>query len=44
MRTSGRRDEGMLRSYERPSMDEVVDEALREYSAKREAELPDGVE
>ena len=34
----------MLRSYEPPPMDEAVDEALREYIAKREAELPEGVE
>ena len=39
-----RRAEEMLRSYEPPPMDEAVDEALREYIAKREAELPEGVE
>ena len=39
-----RRAKEMIRSYEPPPMDEAVDEALREYIAKREAELPDGVE
>ena len=39
-----RRAQEMLGSYEPPPMDEAVDEALREYIAKREAELPDGVE
>ena len=39
-----RRAGEMLRSYEPPPMDEAVDEALREYIAKREAELPEGVE
>ncbi|MCY4222858.1 MAG: trimethylamine methyltransferase family protein [Thiotrichales bacterium] len=34
----------MLRSYQPPPMDEAVDEALREYIAKREAELPEEVE
>ena len=39
-----RRTKEMLRSYEPPPMDEAIDEALREYIAKREAELPEGVE
>ena len=39
-----RRAGEMLRAYEPPPMDEAVDEALREYIAKREAELPEGVE
>ena len=39
-----RRAGEMLRSCEPPPMDEAVDEALREYIAKREAELPEGVE
>ncbi|MCY4350790.1 MAG: trimethylamine methyltransferase family protein [Thiotrichales bacterium] len=39
-----RRAKEMLRSYQPPAMDEAVDEALREYIAKREAELPEEVE
>ena len=39
-----RRAGEMLRSYELPPMDEAVDEALLAYIAKREEELPDGVE
>ena len=34
----------MLGTHESPPMDEAVDEALREYIAKREAELPEGLE
>jgi trimethylamine:corrinoid methyltransferase-like protein len=34
----------MLRGYEPPLMDEAVDEALRAYIARREEELPEGVE
>ena len=34
----------MLRAYEPPPMDEAMDEALREYIARREAELPEGVQ
>ena len=39
-----RRAQEMLRSYEPPPMDEAMDEALRAYIAKREEELPEGVE
>ena len=39
-----RRAREMLRGYELPPMDEAVDEALRAYIAKREEELPEGVE
>ena len=39
-----RRAGEMLRAYEPPPMDEAIDEALRACIAKREEELPDGVE
>ena len=39
-----RRVQEMLGTYEPPPMDEAVDEALREYIAKREGELPEGLE
>ena len=39
-----RRAQEMIRGYEPPPMDEAVDEALRAYIAKREEELPEGVE
>ena len=34
---------GKLESYEAPSLDEGIDEALRAFIARRKAELPDGI-
>jgi len=33
----------MLARYEEPALDEGVDEALRDFIRRREAELPEGV-
>ena len=33
----------MLASYEEPKLDEAVDEALRDFIARRESELPNSV-
>ena len=42
--TRGReRARAMLEAYEEPKLDPAIDEALREFIAKRECELPSGV-